>query len=349
MQRAEAFAFRPGRNPESHPGRRRSSGNGLLPCSLGGAAASAGPNLYIARDRGSDDRLGCGQRLAASDKWSVLTRTSTKLPEGYVELGELCRVHRGAVTGTNRGANRVRVQRNAASDLPERVLFPSVAKARELFAAGKRLTSGEGLRNVIDLPSDLDVFDAEERRQIDRFLREAQRKNRMPTGEERTAAVVAAAALTANQKVQTTRRSAVKNLQENEVAKALLASGYVEVERRGIDNFSQTPGPGEFCKESLFGGRKADLVVGLWDGRAMPTECKVSNSSTDLVKRLNNDAAVKAKIWLREFGASSCIPAAVLSGVFKVHNLLSAQRDDLTIFWSHKLETMISFIESTKN
>ena len=247
------------------------------------------------------------------------------------------------------GANRVRVQRNAASDLPERVLFPSVAKARELFAAGKRLTSGEGLRNVIDLPSDLDVFDAEERRQIDRFLREAQRKNRMPTGEERTAAVVAAAALTANQKVQTTRRSAVKNLQENEVAKALLASGYVEVERRGVDNFSQTPGPGEFCKESLFGGRKADLVVGLWDGRAMPTECKVSNSSTDSVERLNNDAAVKAKIWLREFGASSCIPAAVLSGVFKVHNLLSAQRDDLTIFWSHKLETMISFIESTKN
>ena len=60
-------------------------------------------DLHVARDRGSDDRLGCGQRLAASDKWSVLTRTSSKLPEGYVELGELCRVHRDAVTGTNRG------------------------------------------------------------------------------------------------------------------------------------------------------------------------------------------------------------------------------------------------------
>lgn len=81
----------------------------------------------------------------------------------------------------------------------------------------------------------------------------------------------------------------------------------------------------------------------------MPTECKVSNSSTNSVKRLNNDAAVKAKVWLREFGTASCIPAAVLSGVFKVHNLLSAQKNDLTIFWSHKLETMISFIESTKN
>lgn len=171
----------------------------------------------------------------------------------------------------------------------------------------------------------------------------------MPTAEESTAAIVSTAALIANQKVQTARRSAAKNLQEDEVAKALLASGYVEVERRSVDNFSQTPGPGEFCKESLFGGRKADLVVGLWDGRAMPTECKVSNSSTNSVKRLNNDAAVKAKVWLREFGTASCIPAAVLSGVFKVHNLLSAQKNDLTIFWSHKLETMISFIESTKN
>lgn len=174
-------------------------------------------------------------------------------------------------------------------------------------------------------------------------------ENRMPTAEENTAAIVSTAALIANQKVQTARRSATKNLQEDEVAKALLASGYVEVERRSVDNFSRIPGPGEFCKESLFGGRKADLVIGLWDGRAMPTECKVSNSSTNSVKRLNNDAAVKAKVWLREFGTASCIPAAVLSGVFKVHNLLSAQKNDLTIFWSHKLETMISFIESTKN
>lgn len=33
--------------------------------------------------------------------------------------------------------------------------------------------------------------------------------------------------------------------------------------------------------ESLFGTRKADLVIRLYDGRAMPTECKVSNSSTN--------------------------------------------------------------------
>lgn len=32
--------------------------------------------------------------LAAASRWSVLTRAAPRLPEGYVELGELCRVHR---------------------------------------------------------------------------------------------------------------------------------------------------------------------------------------------------------------------------------------------------------------
>lgn len=107
------------------------------------------------------------QRLAESSRWSVLTRVTPKLPAGYVELGELCRVHRGAVTG----ANAVWVQRRADIKLPESVLFSSVTKAHELFTAGDRLASQSGLKVVIDLPVDLDVFDADERKEIDRFLR----------------------------------------------------------------------------------------------------------------------------------------------------------------------------------
>jgi adenine-specific DNA-methyltransferase len=46
-------------------------------------------------------RLGIGrpvsrQRLADSSRWSVLTRTPTEVLEGFIELGELCRVHRGS-------------------------------------------------------------------------------------------------------------------------------------------------------------------------------------------------------------------------------------------------------------
>lgn len=121
-------------------------------------------------------------------------------------------------------------------------------------------------------------------------------KNRISTTEENTAAIVSIAVLTTNQKVQTARRNVAENLWEDEIVKALLVSGYVEIERRGVDNFSWIPGPGEFCKESLLGGRKVDFVIDLWDGRAMPTECKVSDSSTNSIKRFNNDTAAKAKV-----------------------------------------------------
>ncbi|WP_193601496.1 Eco57I restriction-modification methylase domain-containing protein [Mycobacteroides abscessus] len=107
------------------------------------------------------------QRLAESSRWSVLTRVTPKMPEGYVELGELCRVHRGAVTG----ANAVWVHRRDGIELPESVLFPSVTRANELFSAGARLGSPASLKVVIDLPVDLDIFDATGRRQVDQFLK----------------------------------------------------------------------------------------------------------------------------------------------------------------------------------
>lgn len=98
----------------------------------------------------------------------------------------------------------------------------------------------------------------------------------------------------------------------------------------------------------MFGPRKADFVIGLWDGRKMPLECKVSNSATNSIKRLNNDAAVKASVWISAFGTAQTVPAAMLSGVFKLRNLEDAQQRGLTIFWAHNLEAMVAWIESTK-
>ena len=173
-------------------------------------------------------------------------------------------------------------------------------------------------------------------------------ESREPTEGERATAVVSTAALIATQKVQTGRRNEAKKTQEGAVADALRAAGFTEAPTRAVTNMSHLPAHGEFCAEALFGSRKADLIVRLWDGRVMPTECKVSNSSTNSVKRLNNDAAVKARTWIQEFGTVTCVPAAVLSGVFKTRNLISAQADDLTLFWAHGLDRMTSFITSTR-
>ena len=86
-----------------------------------------------------------------------------------MELGELCRVHRGQVTGNN----AVWVARSGPIDLPPGVLFPSVTRARELFAAGSRLDTASSLRRVIDLPIDLGDLEAPDRRKVERFLTSA--------------------------------------------------------------------------------------------------------------------------------------------------------------------------------
>jgi hypothetical protein len=46
-----------------------------------------------------------------------------------------------------------------------------VTRARELFAAGGELKSTKGLHRVIDLPTDLDALDADERKAVQRFPR----------------------------------------------------------------------------------------------------------------------------------------------------------------------------------
>jgi hypothetical protein len=102
-------------------------------------------------------------------------------------------------------------------------------------------------------------------------------------------------------------------------------------------------------RECLLGNRKADLVVGLYDQRIMSTECKVSNSATNSVKRLNNDAAAKAEAWLADFGRNNIVPTAVLSGVYKTHNLVNAQDRGLTLFWAHDIEKMIQWIQRTRD
>ncbi|SDX57759.1 XamI restriction endonuclease [Geodermatophilus africanus] len=97
----------------------------------------------------------------------------------------------------------------------------------------------------------------------------------------------------------------------------------------------------------MLGSRKADIVVGLWDDRVLAIECKVSNSKVNSVKRIKNDAAVKARSWIQEFGTQLIVPAAVISGVFHPPNLLSAQADGLTIWWAHDLDQMVDWIRRT--
>lgn len=173
-------------------------------------------------------------------------------------------------------------------------------------------------------------------------------EDREPTETEKAVAIISTAALVAARRVLTARANKAKREQEQIVKDTLKAAGFTEVAPRAIETLHSAPVAGEFCGESNFGTRKADIVIRLWDYRVMALECKVSNSSTNSVKRLNNDAAVKAGVWINEFGTAQTVPAAMLAGVFKRLNLEQAQRRGVTIWWSHDLDQMLSWIERTR-
>lgn len=175
-------------------------------------------------------------------------------------------------------------------------------------------------------------------------------EDREPSDAERSTAAIATAALIASRRVMTKRANEGKQAQEDHVATVLRDhAGFRLVENRSVETLADAPEPGHFCRESLFGERKADLIVTLWDRRVMPIECKVSNSSTNSVKRLNNDAAAKAVAWKGQFGTRGVVPVAVLSGVFKRHNLEQAQQQGLTLFWAHDLlGPFVSFLQTAR-
>lgn len=171
-------------------------------------------------------------------------------------------------------------------------------------------------------------------------------ERRDPTAHERAQAIVASAALVAARKVETSRRSDARREQEDAVASMLRDIGFTEVPARDIPLLDAAPAPGQFCRESKLGDSRADIVIRLYDRRAMPVECKASNSAVNSFKRVNHEAAGKARAWLAGFGRRQIVPCAVIGGVFNPSNLDTAQAEGLAIIWSHRLQDLAVFIES---
>jgi hypothetical protein len=206
------------------------------------------------------------------------------------------------------------------------------------LSPGKLSNDGKALARIRDVI--LQVLDPH------RFPWVAQ--GREPTSDERRAAVLASSVLLAAQRVETERRMQGKNSQESDLRTYLGGLAMTEAPVGAIHTIVKGPAAGQFCGECALGERKADVVVRLHDTRLLAIECKVSNSATNSIKRLNNDAAVKAEYWLKQFGQAQVVPAAVLSGVFKVLNLEQSQQRGLALFWAHDLERLGEFIDSTR-
>lgn len=173
--------------------------------------------------------------------------------------------------------------------------------------------------------------------------------NRKPSAEELLVAKIAVASLIADQKKKTMLRNQQSHAQEEAVRKALINAGLKKVKGHNIDNLDQRPKPGEiFDREVSIGGIKADIVLGLFDGRIMALECKVSNSAVNSHKRLNHEIVDKIVKWNKFFDRNTFLGGCVLQGIFTINNLISAQQDGVAIFWSDNLSELVRFVLNTK-
>lgn len=110
--------------------------------------------------------------VEAAKRWSTWFRASGVVPEDHIQLGELFRVHRGAVTGDN----NIWIAGEHTRDLPTHLLTPAVTKARELLRAGDILDDETALRRIVSLPADLDELPVAIRVRVRRFLEWAKQR-----------------------------------------------------------------------------------------------------------------------------------------------------------------------------
>jgi XamI restriction endonuclease len=172
-------------------------------------------------------------------------------------------------------------------------------------------------------------------------------QRRQATRRELRESIGATAILQATQSLQTERRSYGKVV-EKRLEIRLTELGFKRAQtpsKARITAPMHYPKYPDFYGECTVHGRKVDLLIALPTGRMIALEAKDSSSALNSVKRLNNDTAAKAKHFAAE-GGKNIVNVALLSGVFKVESLISAQQAGLYLVWSHDLDRFIAWIKS---
>lgn len=170
---------------------------------------------------------------------------------------------------------------------------------------------------------------------------------RSPTRRELRDAIIATSVLHATQSLQTKRRGHGKTVEQRLVSR-LEALGFCRVAspvKGKVSAPAQHPTYPDFYGECTVYGRKVDLLIPLKNGRIIALEAKDSSSALNSVKRLNNDTAAKARHYAVE-GGKNILSVALLSGVFKLESLQSAQKAGLFLVWAHDIDGFIDWIKS---
>ncbi len=132
------------------------------------------------------------------------------------------------------------------------------------------------------------------------------------------------------------------NQQEQEAVVLLRDLGYNQLKSEMVDQPGAL-GEHEFMHATQFktadgSTHEVDVAVGLPKRTILALECKVSNDSTNSVKRVN-DVLKKATAWKRQWGRF-VVTGALLQGVFSAKEPRRLLEEDVELFWSHRLDEL---------
>ena len=167
-------------------------------------------------------------------------------------------------------------------------------------------------------------------------------EGRCPTLQERDAAVIATASLWCAQVVATHRRGEASKNQQEAVKAVIQKSGYTLIKRTKFTVPAAEIEVGKYSLEAQLDVHKADFVVRTGYVRVLAIECKVSNSATNSIKRIN-DVINKARAWKQRFG-DLVTPVAILGGVFKLTDLRRTQAEGVYLVFDHDLDRLTALL-----
>lgn len=170
---------------------------------------------------------------------------------------------------------------------------------------------------------------------------------RPPSRSEIRTVLKVAAALIAQQRVATERRSRLSFDQEYAVIQILEQEGWTRLPSKLIDTRAAVL-PKHFMHKTRFATRtrpqEVDVACGLKGTFVLAMECKVTNDETNSVKRVN-DVLKKATAWHDHWG-SFVRTAAVLEGVVAPKDVQRLTDAGVEVFWSHDLEKFRNWLSS---
>lgn len=153
----------------------------------------------------------------------------------------------------------------------------------------------------------------------------------------------------ANQNALTAFRNWRKDIQENNIAQAILDSSYTQKSFKAIINKATDLLPGEFVKENRIQGtvvQKADFVIRLKKAKVLlAVEAKAIGVRVDAYKRMK-EIRDKKNDWTAVFG-NDIVVGAVLTGFIPVDEVRSLINAGIKVFWEHNLNPFASYLKKS--